>query len=206
MSESIKVGRPSTLTEDQVLDATRDAVLAVGARRSTIADVARRLGVSRPTVYRRWPDIDSLVAAMHNREWIRLVAALAAEAGEHPSRDTLVRIFVRVVAAIRDHPLWRKFREVDPEVLLPYLFHRRGTSTDAMLATIERLLRTAQADGEVRDGDPALLARAVLLAGQSFVVSGPIMADGVDLTALDQELHALLEAYLAPGRRPREQA
>lgn len=201
------------LTEDAVLDATRDAVLAVGARRTTLADVARRLGVSRPTIYRRWPDIDSLVADMHTREWVALVTDLAADAGGHPTRKTLVTIFVRMVTAIRDHPLWRKFRDVDPEVLLPYLFHRRGKSTDAMLATIEQLLRAAQAEGEVRDGDPALLARAVLLTGQSFVVSGPLMAEadpsgqadglrGYELAALDQELNHLLDAYLAPGEQP----
>ena len=46
---------------DAVLDAVRDCVLAVGVRRTTMTDVARRAGVSRMTLYRRWPDVRSLV-------------------------------------------------------------------------------------------------------------------------------------------------
>ena len=43
--------------EDAVLDATRDCVLAYGVRRTTVSDVARRAGVSRMSIYRRWPDV-----------------------------------------------------------------------------------------------------------------------------------------------------
>jgi AcrR family transcriptional regulator len=34
--------------EDTILDAARDCILAVGVRRTTMTDVARRAGVSRP--------------------------------------------------------------------------------------------------------------------------------------------------------------
>ena len=33
-----------------------------GVRRTTLTDVARRAGVSRMTIYRRWPDVRTLVA------------------------------------------------------------------------------------------------------------------------------------------------
>ncbi|CAM5511644.1 hypothetical protein SHIRM173S_11244 [Streptomyces hirsutus] len=36
-----------------MLDAVRDCVLAVGVRRTTLTDVARRAGVCRMTLYRR---------------------------------------------------------------------------------------------------------------------------------------------------------
>ncbi|MPZ64853.1 MAG: TetR family transcriptional regulator [Pseudonocardiaceae bacterium] len=199
MSQKNKLGRPPILTDEAVLDAARDSVLAVGARHTTLAEVARRLGVSRPTVYRRWPDADSLLAALHTREWTGLVERHAARAREHPSRRTLVGVVVAAVTGVRAHPVFRKFRDVDPELLLPYVFHRRGRSTDAILDTIEQLLRIGQADGQVRDGDPALLARAVMLTGQSFVISGATMADGYSLTALDEQLVILLDRYLAPG-------
>lgn len=197
MSQKNKPGRPSILTDEAVLDAARDAVLDVGARHATLAEVARRLGVSRPTVYRRWPDADSLLAALHTREWTGLVEQQAARAGSHPSRRTLVTIFVGAVAGVREHPLFRKFRDVDPELLLPYVFQRRGRSTDAILATVEQLLRAGQAEGEIRGGDPALLARAVLLTGQSFVISAATMADGCSLDALDEQLAIMLDRYLA---------
>ena len=49
-------------TDVAILDATRACVVDFGVRRTTLTEVARRAGVSRPTVYRRWPDTGSLIA------------------------------------------------------------------------------------------------------------------------------------------------
>ena len=47
---------------DRILDAAASCVLAFGVERVTLAEIARRAGVSRPTVYRRWPDTRSVIA------------------------------------------------------------------------------------------------------------------------------------------------
>ena len=46
---------------DPLLSAARDCVMDVGFRRTTLADVARRAGVSRMTVYRQYGDLASIV-------------------------------------------------------------------------------------------------------------------------------------------------
>src|SRR5580704_3193435 len=56
-------------TEAAILDAAGECVLAYGVRRTSLSDVARRAGVSRPTVYRRWPDRRALVADLMTREF-----------------------------------------------------------------------------------------------------------------------------------------
>jgi AcrR family transcriptional regulator len=56
-----------------LLDAARECVLAVGVRRTTFSDVARRAGVSRMTLYRRFPDLEALLSALMTREFGRLV-------------------------------------------------------------------------------------------------------------------------------------
>src|SRR3954471_2835876 len=60
-------------TDEVLLDAARAALLAVGWKRSTLTDVARRAGVSRMTLYRRWPDMESLLGDLMTREWSALV-------------------------------------------------------------------------------------------------------------------------------------
>ena len=62
--------RHNSSDNDAVLDAVRDCVLAVGVRRTTLTDVARRAGVSRMTLYRRWPDVRTLVGDLMTREWV----------------------------------------------------------------------------------------------------------------------------------------
>src|SRR3954466_14425867 len=66
----------------EVLDATRAAVLAVGVRRTTLTDVARRAGVSRMTLYRLVPDVTTLILEVMTREF----AALIAESEQHVRR------------------------------------------------------------------------------------------------------------------------
>ena len=63
-----------TSIRNTLLDATQASVLDVGLRRTTLADVARRAGVSRMTVYRQFDDLTSLVAALLTRE----ISALAS--------------------------------------------------------------------------------------------------------------------------------
>ncbi|MFF0308340.1 TetR family transcriptional regulator [Streptosporangium sp. NPDC004379] len=175
---------------DPVLDAAREMVLAVGVRRTTLTDVARRAGVSRMTLYRRWPDVRALVADLMTREWTLVAGRFA---GDDP-----VAASVGAVRALRGHPLWRKIVEVDPELLLPYLLHRRGASQDAMLALVAESVARGQELGAVRPGDPARLARTVLLTAQSFLLSGPAVLAPASPGELDDELAAILERYLRP--------
>src|SRR4051812_50224761 len=65
----------------EVLDATRAAVLAVGVRRTTLTDVARRAGVSRMTLYRLVPDVTTLVLEGMTRDFAALLQAAEAKAG-----------------------------------------------------------------------------------------------------------------------------
>ena len=50
--------------QDRILAAAASCVVAFGVERVTLAEIARRAGVSRPTVYRRWPDTRSMLAAL----------------------------------------------------------------------------------------------------------------------------------------------
>ncbi|WP_406728982.1 TetR/AcrR family transcriptional regulator [Streptomyces sp. GD-15H] len=188
---------------DAVLDAVRDCVLAVGVRRTTLTDVARRAGVSRMTLYRRWPDVRSLVGDLMTREWVDV--ATGAVLGHRPdvtSRDRMVDGLVAGVRAFGEHPLFRKIVDVDPELLLPYVLDRRGASQVALLELLAGSLREGHADGSVRTGHPERQARSVLLIVQSFTLSLRTMTDedDPDLTseALLAELRDILERILTP--------
>lgn len=194
---SIRHKRDRRTTDDAALDATRDCVLAVGVRRTTLTDVARRAGVSRMTLYRRWPDVRTLVADLMTREFVTLIAEVMRDAAHRdPAGPAVIDGLVGGVRALRDHSLFRKIVDVDPELLLPYLLDRRGASQEAMLGLLERDLRAGHEDGSIRRDDLARQARAVLLIAQSFVMSARTMADDGDAASLDDELRRILERYL----------
>ena len=191
-----------TSNRHRLLDAARAVILAVGWRRATLTDVARRAGVSRMTVYRAFPDMQSLLAELMTRELVGQVGAVVG--GADASRadqaaDVLAREFGAAVGALRGNELFRRIMDVDPEQLLPYLLDRRGRSQDAVIDILSARIAEAQSTGGVRDGDPALMARSLVLAAHGFALSVATMTDDVLTPAgFDAELVTLARRYLAP--------
>ena len=101
--------RPAS-PDDAYLDAAREAILAVGWSRTTLTDIARRAGVSRMTLYRRWPDTQTLLADLMTREWGHVVESAGVESAGGESTSTLDRIargVVLTVESLRANPLLR---------------------------------------------------------------------------------------------------
>ncbi len=198
-----KSGEPLT-ADDGYLDAARGAILAVGWSRTTLTDIARRAGVSRMTLYRRWPDTQTLLADLMTREWARVVGAAADSTCAVEPLGRISEGVVATVRGLRANELLRRIVEVDPELLLPYLLERRGRSQDVMAAALAELVGEGQHAGSIREGDPDLLARSLLLACHGFALSAHTMTErstssrAADLTDLDTELGRLVERFLTP--------
>lgn len=187
---------PVRSTADLALDAARDSILAVGWSRTTLTEVARRAGVSRMTLYRTWPDMGGLLADLMTREWSDLVQV---DTTGRTALDRLVRSCVSTVRAVRTNALFARIVELDPALLLPYLLERPGRSQRLVIDAIAAQVRSGQAAGEVRAGDPERLARSVVLACHGFTLSaGTMTGGGVTEAQLDDELAAMLEGYLRP--------
>jgi len=181
---------------DLALDAARASILAVGWSRTTLTEVARRAGVSRMTIYRKWPDMGALLADLMTREWAGLVHVDTSGADV---LERLVRSAVGTVQAVRGNALFARIIELDPERLLPYLLERPGRSQGLVLTTVVEQVKAGQASGAVRAGDPQLLARSIVLACHGFALSAQTMTrPGVSVAALEGELAAMLEGYLRP--------
>ena len=189
---------------DLYLDAARACILDVGWRRTTLTEVARRSGVTRMTIYRTWSDMPQLLSDLMTREWGGVVADALAEAEADPDPDIatverLVGDIVGTVRRLRDNELFVRIVDLDPELILPYLFSRRGRSQDGILELTVAALREAQAAGEVRAGHPVVMARSMLLAAHGFVLSAHTMVDDdVSLDDLDDELTLALTRSLQP--------
>ncbi|WP_127472767.1 TetR/AcrR family transcriptional regulator [Microbacterium sulfonylureivorans] len=184
-----------TETETAILDAALAEVLAHGIRRTTASDIARRGGIARQTLYRYWPDAQSIFAALVTRE---LVAVLPADAPEADDLDGMVRLLVETADRIRRLPLVDRLRDTDPELFARYILDRLGTSQRAIHAETARRLAAGQRAGVVRDGDPARLAAMVLLVAQSAVQSAPLVAEWLPDEAWRAELGRALAGYLRP--------
>lgn len=184
---------------DRLLDAARECVLDVGWKRTTLTDIAARAGVSRMTVYRTFPDMETLFAELLTREWSAVAGAVVNAVDQTlPWPDRIAQGIVHTVRALRRDELIRRALDLDPEWLLPYLFERRGRSQDAILELLIARISEGQAEGGIRDGEPVALARTLVLTAHGHTLSVDTMTDeDVTESALDTELTELVRRYLA---------
>jgi AcrR family transcriptional regulator len=181
-----------------ILDATRAAVLAVGVRRTTLTDVARRAGVSRMTVYRLVPDVNTLILEVMTRDLgAVLLAAEHAARRRRSARARLVAIVVGVCTRLPREPLLRRILDVDPELLLPYLTDRWGATQRLAVGHVRRLVAEGHADGSIRRGDAETLASMLVLLSTPYVVSRGLLS-GFDSATVTAELERLVDRWLAP--------
>ena len=182
----------------ELLTAARDCVLARGVRRSTLTEIARRARVSRMTLYRRFPDVDTMVTALMTAEFTEVLRAARTAEGTGTARERLVRAALHCVRLLQSAPLLRRVLETDADLLLPYLVQELGSTQLAAERFLLDYLVQGHIDGSIRRADPAVQSRALLMTVQSFVVSTAPAAIGVDRNALADELAHLLDAALRP--------
>jgi AcrR family transcriptional regulator len=186
-------------TEAVILDAVRDAVLAVGVRRTTFAEVSRRAGVSRMTLYRHFPDVTSAVSVLMTREFVALLHAAGQEAAAQPNgRARLVEATAVVAQRLPAHPLFRRVVDVDAELLLPYVIDRLGGTQRAAITQLEGWLADGRAEGSIRKGDERTIALVLQLVVQAFVLGARIVAEESEPERVAGELRHLVDAYLRP--------
>ncbi len=188
---SISNARTQVDTGERILAAAASCVVDFGVDRVTLAEIARRAGVSRPTVYRRWPDTRSIVAALltrHVTEAMRDAPLLGDD------RESLVRQIVTVANLLRRDRLVMSV--LHSELAPIYITERLGTSQHMLIDALAARLRVAQRNGSVRAGDPVQMATMVLLIAQSTIQSAQIVEPILDADTLAGELAYSLNGYL----------
>lgn len=186
---------PSTI-DLAIFDAARACVQEFGVRRTTLTEVARRAGVSRPTVYRRWPDTGSLVAELLVRELRAILTAAMPTAGA--ARTRLVTGVVTGAEMVRSNPLFGKIFRTDTDLMLTYVFGRLGRNQRTLIDLFAAGIAEGQRDGSIRAGEPVHLATMLLLMVQSAVQSAGTVEPLLPGAALDAELARAIDGYLTP--------
>jgi len=147
----------------RILDAALAEFETYGLRRVSVEDVARRAGVARTTIYRRFSNKDQLLQAVILRECRRFLSEISAATEGLSARDALVEGFVAGLREARSNPLLTRVLQSEPEVFLPQLSMNGGA---IMLAArdilAERLGRDHPQDGEDLNAVCEILLRVAM--------------------------------------------
>ena len=184
----------------RILDAAYEQFCRMGIQRSTMEDVARRAGVSRITVYRRFTTKDALVEQVVRREFRRYFDKFLTDIQQaETAADRVVLGFVSSLRAIRDNPLIGGLIETEPNDVVPSMVSDGGYT----LATVRRFVadqlhREQHAGNVPADLDTDLVAEMMVRVSASFLA---IPSHLIDLND-DEQLAAVARRFLVPMLNP----
>jgi AcrR family transcriptional regulator len=129
---------------DPVTTAILDAAVVEferhGFRRAALDDVARRAGVSRMTIYRRFAGRDELVIAVIDRENAVLFTEIAAELkNAGPQSNYYVEAFTSAIMQLRRHRVLNRVITDEPALALQ-LVHRHYPAALERMADALRVM------------------------------------------------------------------
>jgi AcrR family transcriptional regulator len=188
---------PPEESRERILAAAIGQVEDFGVRRFTMDDVARRVGVSRVTIYRYFPKKDRLMEAVLFHELRRFLREIDAAVAPYDTlEERLVEGFVFSLTFLRRHRLLNRLLRTEPELILPALTVNAGPVLAAGREFIASFARREAAHGGLPlgeddiEGISELLARAVL----SFVLT----PDSVLGLKSQADIRRFAEHFLAP--------
>lgn len=175
-----------------ILDAAQRVFETYGARRATVEDVARAAGVSRSTLYRAYPNKDTLLQAVLFRQLDDFLAELDRVARDLPPREAVVECFARGMALTREIPLLARLVESEPEIITGV---GGASHSSLVLGTARQVAHTLRRSGATMPQDELLVVAELMLRVAYTYLLNP--AGSLDATD-DAAVRDYARRYLAP--------
>ncbi|HEX2214028.1 MAG TPA: helix-turn-helix domain-containing protein [Mycobacterium sp.] len=138
---------PGADATTQILDAAVVEFERHGFRRVALEDVARRAGVSRTTIYRRFANKDDLVLAVIERENVRLFADIAVELKQSaPQSNVYVEAFTLSILKFRRHRVLNQMFTDEPGLVLDLAGRYHRAAIDRMAEALRVIFPPGFAD------------------------------------------------------------
>jgi len=139
--------RGSNAATEAILDAALVEFERHGIRRVALDDVARRAGVSRTTIYRRFANRDELVAAVIERENVVLFADIATELkSAGPQSNYYVEAFTFSILRFRRHRVLNRMMLEEPAMVLELAGSHYGAAVERMADALRGIFPAGFAD------------------------------------------------------------
>ncbi|MHC9291014.1 TetR/AcrR family transcriptional regulator [Mycobacterium sp. LTG2003] len=132
---------------EAILDAALVEFERHGFRRVALDDVARRAGVSRTTIYRRFANRDELVGAVIERENVALFADIANELkAAGPQSNYYVEAFTLSILRFRRHRVLNQMIGDEPALVMELMQRHYGAAVERMAAALRVIFPAGFAD------------------------------------------------------------
>ena len=186
---------------DRVAAAALEEFAEHGIRRTSMEDVARRAGVSRMTVFRRFASKQRLIEIVIAREVHRGMQELdLLWEGAETLEDRLVAGFEFAGRYVRGHPLFDRLLRSEPEVLLPPLTLDGGPVLELYRSLIAHRLQAELNAGRAASTDIDGVAEVIARLAISLLLT----RDGTITLDDPHSVRRLVNLTLLPMLQPQQ--
>lgn len=178
--------------EGAILSAARKEFEENGIRRSGVDDVAKRAGVSRSTLYRRFPNKEALLLGVAERIYLDGMVLLEEATVGHGPQSAVVEAFLAGAKLVNDDPLIRRMMVDEREALQGITNSVTGLFIEIVTARIMQTLRGAGA--EMSDDDLHAVTEILVRLVISFLDTPPLDESRQE----PESVRDFAQRYLAP--------
>ncbi len=196
--ESAQTGRKVRNTaspgvqEGAILAAARKEFEENGIRRSGVDDVAKRAGVSRSTLYRRFPNKEALLLGVAERIYLEGMVVLEQSTIGHGPQGAVVEAFLAGARLVNDDPLIRRMMVDERDVLQGITNSVTGLFIEIVAARVMQTLRRAGA--QMPDEDLHAVTEILVRLFISFLDTPPLD----EARQEPESVRDFAQRYLAP--------
>lgn len=183
-------------TRTRLLDAAWDMFREVGLARASMDDIARKAGLSRITIYRKFNTRDELIEEVLLREFQRYFTQFRHDiAAATTVEERVVVGFVSSLHTIGNNPLLNSLLRSDPASFISFIAGDNGRLLASVRTFLAGQLRREQAVGNIPASvDPDVAAELMARLCASLLTTPSTV---VDLNDHDQ-LADIARKYLVP--------
>jgi AcrR family transcriptional regulator len=156
---------------DRILDAAERLLGRFGYRKMTVEDIAAEAGIGKGTVYLSFPSKEEVVLSTVDRIVERVCTAMKGEVARNASAPDRLRAMLRARVLVRFEAVAAYSASLNDLLgsIRAALLARRVQHFEQEIDVLARAIAGGQEAGELTAGAPRRIARALVLATNSFL-------------------------------------
>lgn len=156
---------------DRILDAAERLLGRFGYRKMTVDDIAAEAGIGKGTVYLSFPSKEEVVLSTVDRIVERVCTAMEEDAARDASAPDRLRAMLRARVLVRFEAVAAYSASLNDLLgsIRAALLARRVQHFEQEIGVLARVIAGGQRDGELTAGAARRIARALVLATNSFL-------------------------------------
>ncbi|MFH1149832.1 MAG: TetR/AcrR family transcriptional regulator [Actinomycetota bacterium] len=182
-----------------ILEAARGLFRRYGYRKTTMDDIARAAGITKPTIYSYFKGKKDIIAGLVEWEGAQVLrTGLSGQDEQSSAEEQLAGMFMAVDQYLKEDTFLQGIASRDPDIITPEVINIAFDFERRIMEAVERILAKGMAEGTIRKTDPRLLSYAIVRLHEAFTFTAFLELDGYSKERVNEFFVEMMAATMRP--------